>query len=111
MPAIRKTIREKRMEDFSLFVDCKNVADQGFASSISLQKGNIASFPLPNGEAYSMKTLRSFAVVVCAVAFVVVCLDPSFAVAQETIKERLHVDATDAPRNILHSTVTIPVAS
>jgi predicted metalloprotease with PDZ domain len=58
-----------------------------------------------------MKTLRSFAVAVCVVAFVVVCLDPSFAVAQDTIKERLHVDATDAPRNILHSTVTIPVTS
>jgi predicted metalloprotease with PDZ domain len=33
------------------------------------------------------------------------------AAAQDIIKERLHVDATDAPRNILHSTVTIPVAS
>src|SRR5215471_14669406 len=58
-----------------------------------------------------MKTQRSSALIVCAVAFVVVCLDSSFAVAQDTIKERLHVDATDAPRNILHSSVTIPVAS
>lgn len=33
------------------------------------------------------------------------------ACAQSTITERLHVDATDAPRNILHSTVTIPVTS
>src|SRR5215471_555111 len=31
------------------------------------------------------------------------------AFAQNTIQERLRVDATDAPRNILHSTVTIPV--
>src|SRR5258708_20685997 len=35
----------------------------------------------------------------------------SFAAAQNTITERLRVDATDAPRNILHSTVTIPVTS
>src|SRR5689334_10310709 len=35
----------------------------------------------------------------------------SFAVAQNTIQERLSVDATDAPRNILHSTVTIPVSA
>jgi predicted metalloprotease with PDZ domain len=33
------------------------------------------------------------------------------ATAQTTINERLHVDATDAPRNILHSTITIPVSS
>lgn len=31
------------------------------------------------------------------------------AIAQNTVSERLRVDATDAPRNILHSTVTIPV--
>lgn len=31
------------------------------------------------------------------------------ASAQKTVTERLRVDATDAPRNILHSTVTIPV--
>ena len=30
-------------------------------------------------------------------------------VAQNIINERLNVDATDAPRNILHTTVTIPV--
>src|SRR5690348_17421358 len=35
----------------------------------------------------------------------------SFAVAQNTIQERLSVDATDAPRNILHSTITIPVST
>lgn len=35
----------------------------------------------------------------------------SFAVAQNTIQERLSVDATDAPRNILHSTVSIPATS
>src|SRR5262249_11284728 len=35
----------------------------------------------------------------------------SFAAAGKTISERLHVDATDAPRNILHSTVTIPVSA
>lgn len=33
------------------------------------------------------------------------------ACAQNTIIERLQVDATDAPRNILHSTVTVPVTS
>ncbi len=33
------------------------------------------------------------------------------ATAQSTIHERLRVDATDAPRNILHSTVTIPVST
>jgi predicted metalloprotease with PDZ domain len=31
--------------------------------------------------------------------------------AGQTVRERLRVDATDAPRNILHSVVTIPVAS
>lgn len=31
--------------------------------------------------------------------------------AQSAIKERLQVDATDAPRNILHSIVTVPVSS
>jgi predicted metalloprotease with PDZ domain len=55
-----------------------------------------------------MKTRHSSALIACAVF---VCLDSSFAVAQDAIKERLRVDATDAPRNILHSTVTIPVAS
>jgi predicted metalloprotease with PDZ domain len=35
----------------------------------------------------------------------------SFATAGKTISERLRVDATDAPRNILHSTVTIPVTA
>src|SRR5215472_8987302 len=33
----------------------------------------------------------------------------SAAFSQATIKERLQVDATDAPRNILHSVVTVPV--
>ena len=32
------------------------------------------------------------------------------AFAQSNIAERLNVDATDAPRNILHATITIPVA-
>ena len=31
------------------------------------------------------------------------------AVAQTSVMERLSVDATDAPRNILHATLTIPV--
>ena len=31
------------------------------------------------------------------------------ASAQTNIVERLSVDATDAPRNILHATITIPV--
>jgi predicted metalloprotease with PDZ domain len=33
------------------------------------------------------------------------------ASAQSNIAERLNVDATDAPRNILHATLTIPVAA
>jgi predicted metalloprotease with PDZ domain len=39
----------------------------------------------------------------------VLILASSLAAAQTTIHERLLVDATDAPRNILHSTLTIPV--
>jgi predicted metalloprotease with PDZ domain len=39
----------------------------------------------------------------------VLFLFTSFAAPQSTITERLRVDATDAPRNILHSVVTIPV--
>ncbi len=34
----------------------------------------------------------------------------SLAFAQTTVPERLLVDATDAPRNILHSTIIIPVS-
>lgn len=34
----------------------------------------------------------------------------SLAAAQGTLNERLRVDASDAPRNILHSVVSIPVA-
>src|SRR5215469_1401028 len=40
----------------------------------------------------------------------VILLITSVAFSQATIKERLQVDASDAPRNILHSVVTIPVA-
>jgi predicted metalloprotease with PDZ domain len=50
-----------------------------------------------------MKIVRSF-------SLAVLIFLTSFASAQNTIRERLRVDATDAPRNILHSTVTIPVA-
>jgi predicted metalloprotease with PDZ domain len=54
-----------------------------------------------------MKSFRFFpAVFLCVSAFLA-----ASAAAQDTIKERLHVDAIDAPRNFLHSTVTIPVAS
>jgi predicted metalloprotease with PDZ domain len=42
----------------------------------------------------------------CSLVFAVILLCFT-AVAQNT--ERLHVDATDAPRNILHATLTIPV--
>jgi hypothetical protein len=42
-----------------------------------------------------------------ALAFLLWSLTAS---AQTNIVERLSVDATDAPRNILHSTITIPVA-
>lgn len=41
-------------------------------------------------------------------SFFAILLLASFATAQ-SINERLAVDATDAPRNILHSTVTIPM--
>src|SRR5215470_6218300 len=58
-----------------------------------------------------MRNLRSFTAVIYVAFFIAVCLGPFSAAAQEAIKERLRVDATDAPRNILHSTVTIPVAS
>lgn len=34
-----------------------------------------------------------------------------FALAQTTVSERLSVDATDAPRNILHATLTVPVSA
>ena len=39
----------------------------------------------------------------------VLLLCASLAAAQKMTTERLRVDATDAPRNILHSTITIPV--
>ncbi len=39
----------------------------------------------------------------------VLLLCASLAAAQKTTTERLRVDATDAPRNILHSTITIPL--
>lgn len=48
-----------------------------------------------------MKRRYLTAVLLCA------CL----ASAQNVIQERLRVDAADAPRNILHSTVTIPVVA
>lgn len=48
-----------------------------------------------------MKTTLSLAVVL---------LVSSIAVAQVSSTQRLRVDATDAPRNILHSNVTIPVS-
>jgi predicted metalloprotease with PDZ domain len=45
-------------------------------------------------------------------ATALLCLSSStFVLAQQTIRETLAVDATDAPRNILHATVTIPVSS
>jgi predicted metalloprotease with PDZ domain len=43
--------------------------------------------------------------------FLVILAYSVIAFAQKTIAERLRVDATDAPRNILHSTVTIPVSA
>src|ERR1700674_1028991 len=43
--------------------------------------------------------------------FTVLFLLAGMATAQSAIHERLRVDATDAPRNILHSTVTIPVSA
>ena len=49
-----------------------------------------------------MKTLRSLALILLAFAPAVY--------AQSGTTERLSVDATDAPRNILHSALTVPVA-
>jgi predicted metalloprotease with PDZ domain len=48
--------------------------------------------------------------IVRSVSLAVLIFLTSFAAAQSILRERLRVDATDAPRNILHSTVTIPVA-
>ena len=42
-----------------------------------------------------------------AVAAFLLC---SLAAWAQNVTERLHVDATDAPRNILHATLTVPVA-
>jgi predicted metalloprotease with PDZ domain len=42
-----------------------------------------------------------------AVAALLFC---ALAARAQTVTERLHVDATDAPRNILHATLTIPVS-
>ena len=53
------------------------------------------------------KTLRCAWMAEFLVFFLTVA---SLASAQTGVSERLLVDATDAPRNILHSTVTIPVA-
>ena len=44
-----------------------------------------------------------------AASSALICLLSSLAFSQITIKERLQVDATDAPRNILHAVVTLPV--
>ena len=44
----------------------------------------------------------------CLGSVLLLCV--SLAGAQSAISERLRVDATDAPRNILHSTITIPAA-
>lgn len=41
----------------------------------------------------------------------VILISSLAASAQKAITERLRVDATDAPRNILHSTITIPAGS
>jgi len=44
------------------------------------------------------------------ILFAVVLL-AAFSAGAQTVRERLAVDATDAPRNILHATVMIPVTS
>ena len=43
-----------------------------------------------------------------AVAAFLLC---ALAARAQNVTERLHVDATDAPRNILHATLTVPVAA
>ena len=54
-----------------------------------------------------MKHVRRYSCLAIATLFI---FSASLAWAQTTVNERLVVDATDAPRNIMHSTVTIPVA-
>lgn len=44
-------------------------------------------------------------------SFFCILLTTIAALAQNPVQERLRVDATDAPRNILHSTITVPVTS
>src|SRR5690349_2208999 len=39
------------------------------------------------------------------------CLSATLSFAQGTIREHLSVDATDAPRNIIHSVVTLPATA
>jgi predicted metalloprotease with PDZ domain len=60
-----------------------------------------------------MKYFRSSPAVLLFIASCLVAWQSLAAVAaaQNTVKERLRVDARDAPRNILHSTLTIPVPS
>ena len=54
-----------------------------------------------------MKTAHVVSVPIILIAL---ALTPS-AIAQGPVRETLRVDATDAPRNILHSVVTIPVTA
>src|SRR5947209_6652489 len=73
------------------------------ASPSLTRQGTIAGFYQHGSAQEFLNMNRAFA----ALTFL---LFASVVYAQ-TITERLHVDATDAPRNILHATVTIPVSS
>src|ERR1051326_5429249 len=116
MPAAIKTMREKRS-----FVILSHRSAKWPSPSASA-KGNISGFLVQCSKlvqhykwssiptvftictgAIMTKTRSSLAVV----AFLFFGL---LASAQSNIAERLNVDATDAPRNILHATITIPVA-
>src|SRR6185437_13081826 len=58
-----------------------------------------ASYLIRHGDAMRTASFLAFIVLLATVSF-----------AQGPIHEQLSIDATDAPRNIIHSVVTIPVA-
>jgi predicted metalloprotease with PDZ domain len=54
--------------------------------------------------------MKTAPIVIILILTIVLAINPA-ASAQNTVRETLRVDATDAPRNILHAVVTIPVAA
>jgi predicted metalloprotease with PDZ domain len=76
----------------------------------SLQKGTIAGFLFQYSNRRSISLQEQWMTKLWRALAVVFLLWSFAAVAQTRITERLSVDATDAPRNILHANITIPVA-